>query len=335
MKRSIVSICIMLVNFFCFSLPKIGVVTFDVNDKHNYTAKTDAVAVSNIIRSTIVKSNKYEVITRESIDKLLIEQKIQTSSLASKENIAKLKLANISYLVIGNVDVLGYDYAISMSVLNVSSGKFEFSDTMMITRDAGAVFKNSVNFAEKFTMAFDPAEKARIVALPPPPPPTKPEKTYKIGDRGPGGGYVFYDKGIFSNGWRYLEAASEEFEFSAEWGAFGKNIAGTEYSVGSGKRNTNLITHVLKTVGETEKAVQRAAGITSDTYDDWFIPSKDELNLMYHNLKRKELAQFKNKDYWSSSQLSESWAWSQSFKDGQQISNQKNGLCYIRPVRAF
>ena len=30
---------------------------------------------------------------------------------------------------------------------------------------------------------------------------------YKVGDIGPAGGYIFYDKGKYSDGWRYLEAA--------------------------------------------------------------------------------------------------------------------------------
>lgn len=33
------------------------------------------------------------------------------------------------------------------------------------------------------------------------------EERYSVGDRGPAGGYVFYDKGNYSDGWRYLEAA--------------------------------------------------------------------------------------------------------------------------------
>ena len=32
-------------------------------------------------------------------------------------------------------------------------------------------------------------------------------KTYKVGDVGPAGGYIVYDKGSFSDGWRYLEVS--------------------------------------------------------------------------------------------------------------------------------
>ena len=33
------------------------------------------------------------------------------------------------------------------------------------------------------------------------------QSDYKVGDIGPAGGYIFYDRGYYENGWRYLEAA--------------------------------------------------------------------------------------------------------------------------------
>jgi len=30
-------------------------------------------------------------------------------------------------------------------------------------------------------------------------------QTYKIKDRGPAGGIIFYNKGYYSDGWRYME----------------------------------------------------------------------------------------------------------------------------------
>ena len=333
MKRLILFMFIFFTNFFCFSqqvLPCLGVVTFDVNDESNFTLCRDAIAISNIIRSSIVKSNKYEVITREKIDKLIKEQRIQTSSISSKENIAKLKLVNIKYLVVGNVDLLGDSYTVSMSVLNVTNGKFEFADSIIIPHYY-AIYEMVTSFAEKFTFAFDPSEKKRVKDEPPPPPP----KLYRVGDHGPSGGYVFYDRGIFSNGWRYLEAAPSEFEFSAEWGAFSKNVFGTEYSLGSGKKNTQVILNALKGSSDIRNASKLIFEIIPNSSNEWFLPSKDELNLMYVNLWKENLGNFKNGEYWSSSQLSENWAWCQSFKDGKQIANQKNGRCYVRPIRAF
>jgi len=39
---------------------------------------------------------------------------------------------------------------------------------------------------------------------------------YHIGDTGPAGGIVFYDKGSYSNGWRYMEVAPNDIG-SAPW----------------------------------------------------------------------------------------------------------------------
>ena len=35
---------------------------------------------------------------------------------------------------------------------------------------------------------------------------------YKVGDVGPAGGYIFYDRGYYENGWRYLEAAPADMK---------------------------------------------------------------------------------------------------------------------------
>jgi len=118
--------------------------------------------------------------------------------------------------------------------------------------------------------------------------------TYPIGGTGPAGGHIFYDKGSYSNGWRYLEAAPASTEWTDnEWGSFGTLIGGTGTGIGTGKSNTTIIVNWLNnnsddTLGDVTYKTDRAAylcdALTVGGYSDWFLPSKDELNLMYQNL---------------------------------------------------
>jgi hypothetical protein len=165
-------------------------------------------------------------------------------------------------------------------------------------------------------------------------------KVYKrahpqIGDVGPAGGIVFYDKGAISDGWRYLEAAPAETEFTAQWGAYGDDVARTDVAVGTGKRNTQVIVERLRQLGENGRAAQLCASLDFDGYKDWFLPSKDELNLMWQNLKRKGLGSFSNSYYWSSSQYYTNYSWYQRFSDGNPFSASKYSTSSVRAARAF
>ena len=159
--------------------------------------------------------------------------------------------------------------------------------------------------------------------------------SYKLGDTGPAGGLIFYDKGVFSEGWRYLEAAPEGTDFTAKWGAYRQNVAGTGTTVGSGKRNTQLIVDRLKQLGENDRAAQICTGLEINGFKDWFLPCKEELDFMYKNLKQKGLGGFGNVWYWSSSQNSNGGAWVQYFSRGRQLSYRKNYSLSVRAIRAF
>jgi hypothetical protein len=72
-------------------------------------------------------------------------------------------------------------------------------------------------------------------------------------------------------------------------------------------------------------------------FDDWFLPSKDELNLMYINLKKAGRGSFGSAWYWSSSEYVNYYAWSQYFDCGTQsnINYYKYYYGRVRAVRAF
>jgi hypothetical protein len=159
-----------------------------------------------------------------------------------------------------------------------------------------------------------------------------PGTEYKIGDTGPAGGIIFYTMG--GSGWRYMEAAPEDIS-DAEWGADREDISGTETRTGSGKKNTERIVAKLKELGESGRAAQLCAEYELNGYGDWFLPSKDELDLMYKNLKAKSLGNFGDGTYWSSSQRDSRFAWFQSFGNGNRDNYLRLGRKSVRAVRAF
>jgi len=156
---------------------------------------------------------------------------------------------------------------------------------------------------------------------------------FKIGDKGPAGGIVYYDKGSFSDGWRYLEAAPASTEWdSKEWGGYRTTVGGTSIAIGIGEANTERIVSRLES---SNYAAKLCADLTYGGYEDWFLPSKDELDKMYSNLKKRGIGGFASAWYWSSLESNANNAWGQSFGNGNQATNAKFGHQRVRASRAF
>jgi uncharacterized repeat protein (TIGR02543 family) len=158
---------------------------------------------------------------------------------------------------------------------------------------------------------------------------------YVIGDTGPAEGLVSYDKGSYSSGWRYLEVAPSDQSTDIQWNNGSSVPTGaTATGIGSGSANTSTIVTVQ---GTGSYAASLCADLVLGGYDDWFLPSKDELNLMYTNLKVAGLGGFASAWYWSSSEYDGNYdAWVQNFSSGGgQDSYAKGYGRYVRAVRAF
>ena len=135
-----------------------------------------------------------------------------------------------------------------------------------------------------------------------------------------------------TDGWRYLEAAPSDQSASAPWGCYGVGITGADgTAVGTGEQNTIDIEAECTTAGT---AADICANLNLGSYDDWFLPSIDELNLMYTNLRVEGVGGFTDFIYWSSSEHSTIDAWYQDFGGGQYY-YPKDGPFRVRAVRAF
>lgn len=164
---------------------------------------------------------------------------------------------------------------------------------------------------------------------------------FKVGDIGPAGGYVFYDKGSYSDGWRYLEAAPENI--GRYYREETQSYYETQTQIGGGKSNTEEL--VRDSLWHNYGGAQACADYSYSGYDDWFLPSKDELRLMYMNLKEKGIGNFSDEEYLSSSnKCDENWfykdynpnyVWVQNFKDGELETKLFYEDYLVRPIRAF
>ncbi len=187
-------------------------------------------------------------------------------------------------------------------------------------------------------------------------------KTYTVGDTGPAGGLIFYDcdadnetgnaDGLVSSecGWRYLETTSADLE--SPYHCFGyyresddgtNQTVGTNREIGTGKSNTEALVAAMgdnaySSASGSAKTSDYAAKICDDYSaggkDDWFLPSRDELSLMYDNLCQAGLGGF-DWGYISSSELNEFLILDVNFHSGEKTDSSRNNTPKVRPVRAF
>ena len=167
---------------------------------------------------------------------------------------------------------------------------------------------------------------------------------YNIGDTGPAGGLIFYvNPNYEADGWKYLEAAPDDFPGDDNYGWVqwfnGNNVDSgvitnaTGTALGTGMSNTQKIVDIQ---GNGNYAAKLCSDLTQGGYSDWFLPSKDELNLMFKNLYLKDIGSFHPYTYWSSSEYDAVSAWFLLFDSNPLYSIYGKGWSlHVRAVRAF
>ena len=162
---------------------------------------------------------------------------------------------------------------------------------------------------------------------------TKAAPSLAIGDSFFGGKIAYLD----GNGCGFVAATSDQGS-GIPWHNGVNTDVSTGTVLGTGLANTNAI---IASQGGTAGSYTYAAGICADysvteggvTYDDWYLPSKDELNKLY--ISKYVVGNISTAFYWSSTEQSSMMAWLQYFNDGSQLSSLKFGKNSVRAVRAF
>jgi TolB-like protein len=293
-------------------------------------SKTDADTITEIYSIRLSAARVVRVVTRDSLDKVIREHGFQAGDWTNDSKTAALGEAlNADWIVRGILQKLGANLVVTVTVLDIKSLQVMGGGDIRIGGIEEA-YDNMSGLVSQTVQTLTGGSGRAAVSTE-----SRTAGEYKVGDRGPAGGWIFYDRGRVINGWRYLEAAPGEAEFSAPWGAYQTTVDGTDTAVGAGQRTTEWIVSFLRRTGESGRAAQYCDELDIDGFNDWFLPSKDELDLMYKNLKVKGLGEFSNVWYWSSLEYSSNYSWEQYFSDGRQNYHAKFYTSRVRAVRAF
>ncbi len=154
-----------------------------------------------------------------------------------------------------------------------------------------------------------------------------------------GGGIVAYilvngDTGYDPSVQHGLIAATADQSTGIQWYNGSDVVTGATSAIGTGQANTTAIVAIQ---GAGSYAAQLCNDLTVGDYNDWFLPSKDELNKLYLNqvVIGGFPSDYEYYCYWSSSEGSATLAWFQLFGDGGQYNSSKFNSWRVRAVRAF
>jgi hypothetical protein len=181
-----------------------------------------------------------------------------------------------------------------------------------------------------------------------------------LGDTGPGGGMVFYVGAAFTmtgatcnTSCNYLEWAPVSWASTQSQNASfpepgtattdagttlmpGNLLVGTSTAFGTGLNNTSLLANAVGSGTSTNnaaKAVLLYAGNDSSA-GQWFLPSKDELVVLY-NSAVKSRGNFPTRNRWTSSEQTSVNQWQVDMSNGSVSVDARSNYKLFRPIRAF
>lgn len=169
---------------------------------------------------------------------------------------------------------------------------------------------------------------------------TQTGKTYQIGDIGPAGGRVFITPSTIGNTTgKYFEVAPYSSDFMNRFWSqkvpidyTSTAVSGADgVAIGTGYQNT---LDIIAQNTNTFIAARFAADFSLNGYDDWFLPSQDELQKVYEAFPTSYPDTIMS-GYWSSTEVSATNARSKNFGLNQTLSSPKEFSKGAIPVRSF
>jgi len=312
------------------------------------------------LEANIVETGKVTVVDRKELDLIRSEMDFQYSSEVRNESAQDLgRKLGAQVIISGTHTELAGTHRVLVRALVVESAVVtaQYRNTVVSDRVITALMNNcgktpaspaAPAVAAGNSQPEPAAEPVQVAAAQPAatakPALPSPDGPFNIGDMGPAGGIIFFDKGSFSDGWRYQEAAPADLDrqYPVSTERFDAKDC-FERGLGWGKKNTAEVMKIAMTKGGGFGwAAHATVNYSVNGFKDWFIPSRDELNFMYGNLHLNGKGNFRNDTYWSSTAFHlHGWGhrfMPQNFANGKQLDYNEGdfqNLHRIRPIRQF
>jgi len=153
------------------------------------------------------------------------------------------------------------------------------------------------------------------------------------------GGVIFWIDPVSNNSSGLVVAVSNQF-YSGTWGCTGTLTGATGTAIGTGAANTAAI--VSSGCATSGSVVELISNLNLNGYDDWFLPSEDELTEMYTNISIVNATttanggQVTTQFHWSSTEINTTAATLVNLTTGAIGGSGKDGNIYfVKPVRAW
>ena len=196
------------------------------------------------------------------------------------------------------------------------------------------------------------------------------------------GDLIFYDKGYYNDGWRFLEASKNDisilygypcisdarnqsnnlisfgyarkasnkqnlytnktslYDENCTSPSIGKGITNSEklYSLYGDEFFANAIGDIIQWDNPVSMCLNLVVTNKDDFFDDWFLPSIEELEMLYAFFKSQGNVPFYG-TYWSSTEAnysgSANYMWCFNFLNGKREMKKKSESCFVLAMRAF